>query len=445
MAGAQIMTVAADAGRPDAEPVGIPVLPRTVVTPFTIVFVLIALQNLVSYPLHLISPSYLYSYVEDNVGDPAGVCTAAFLATVASFFLLLVQYSGFGSRKAVAAFVREPTLTPDDERLRKQWRRSAVRVLMCCGIAFVQAGFSLPLLQAAQLESQDYNIYRQETESAVSATLMNVPLYFLLPHLILTSFVAMRERVWLYRVGTVLLFGSTALFLLARSSIALPVIIGLLALAAWRPLRPQAMVLPSALVLLLIGAMMLASTKSMVTVHETFITRAIHGQWVGLPLYIDKFADNPVPLVSLLHPALRNKLGAEGLEAPGRQLMREINPVGVENGSAGNVPTYYLGEAIALGSWPMAAIGTLLVGTMIALFVSAFTHIPKTPFSCLVFGVGAFKIFTSITNGLSGFFLSGTTLLILLCLVWASLARSALRRQAQVEPAPTPTSTPTDA
>lgn len=398
---------------------------KGLISPFFVAFALLGLWNLFSYPFHLIFPNDLYTVVLRTLPVSEIFEQTAYLATIITFVLLVGAYSYGPASRWTQEFQERNIYIPIDKRLFTHWLLLTFVILGCCATMYIQADYSFPLLIAGTMNLHDYNVFRKEVTAAVSPTLINFLLYFLHPYQIILTFSIIKRNRILLRVCTILLVGLTSLFLLARSSITIPIIVSAMAFLAYRPVRARAMIMPTLVSILLGISMMAYSTKDLSTLSDDFMTRVIHGQWVGLPLYFWYFQDNSAPLALSVHPALRPLFGIADEDTPGRELMRFVLPTAAESGGAGNIPTYFIGESYAFGGWWLVILSTLHVSLVIILFSWSFTQIPKTIFTCTLFGLICYKIGNGLTSGISAFYISGTTGLLLGCLSWALLFRAA--------------------
>jgi hypothetical protein len=414
---------------------------KVVIGPFFIVFSMVALWNIFSYPLYLLQPSYLYDFVLASLPADGSVEIIAYVSTVLTYLFLVCTYYYGPANKYTYLFQVKNTSYLTHHSLVKRWLFVAVLILLGCAIAYVQADYAFPLLEAGDLSRHDYNVFRKELDLTVDATLLNFILYILLPYQILLAFVVARKNRILLSVCTVLLLFLTSMFLLSRSTLTIPILIALMSYLAYRSASIRAVLIPSVLVFILGASMMAYSTKEFETLSEELTTRIFHGQWVGLPLYFWYFQDTPASVTSSLHPYIRDYFATHNIETPGRELMRYLLPLAAEKGGAGNVPTYFVGEAYAFGGWTLVVLSTVYLSMLTLIFTWSFSRIKKSVFSCTIYGLICFKISSGLSSGVSAFFVSGTTGLIVLCFIWGLLSRNNLAKSdTQVDSSRTPDS-----
>jgi hypothetical protein len=211
----------------------------------------------------------------------------------------------------------------------------------------------------------------------------------------------------------------TSLFLLSRSTITIPLIVALMAYLACYEVRLRATALPFVLITLISVGMMAYSIKDTSSLVEELFVRVVDGQWLGLPLYLWYFQQDRQSLTSVMHPFVRDLFGLAQEDTPGRVLMRFVLPAAAESGGAGVIPTYFIGEAYALGGWLFVAFSVLYVALLIYITAFSFRSLPKTIVTCLLYGLSCYKIGNGIVSGISAFMVSGTTILILFCFLWS--------------------------
>lgn len=408
------------------------------VSPLFIPLSLAALLQLLSYPLLSLLPSYVIELVTSSIPNAQYYLKTAYIATVTTFSLLLILILLTGCSRQTKKFQNAPTA-------KQSLSKSLILVRLCTLfsvflflISLYQTNFKIPLLEAAHLNSFEYKVYRQEIEKAISIPALNLSLYLFIPTSILIAFFTEKRHKKQLRALAILQLILTMVFFLAKSKIAIPLIIVTIARTLLKPIRVRMLVVPAVAGLALVSLMAAFSAKDITGATNSTAARVIHGQWLGLPLYLWYYQDEKASPLAYTNPTLLTIAGIDRGTTPGRELMEYLNPAGVEAGTAGNIPTYYIGEAFALAGWPAVFISTLYIYAYIHLTTWSFLQIKKTALTCVLYAIFLYKISYGLTSGLSSFLISSTTFGVLLLTTIALAANS--KRKLQKCPQSIPTS-----
>jgi hypothetical protein len=266
-------------------------------------------------------------------------------------------------------------------------------------------------------------------------SLANITLHFLATMSVFISFVCIRKAALFYRVGSAVMLILAGCFSLDRSFLPVAFLILVLARMTYKPVlwhEVHRLVLPVVLFLgILALGLVVYSTKAVPSVaFKMMLDRLVHGQWLGMPLYLFYFEDYHITPMTLLHPFLLSLFGVSVSATPGRELMEYFNPAGVAAGSAGNIPTFFIGEAYAVAGWWGVLFAVLYVPLVLCLFAYVFKCMRKTYFTCCLYGWMAYKFSAGLTNGVSAFLISGLSAMILCLLLWTVLHRRPPRAEA---------------
>lgn len=400
---------------------------RSKITIISFVFGLIFLQNLLSYPINMIASTEFYILIE-NLIDPSYLLIA-FLTTITSFFCLLFLYWILPTKRFTIKFHNSPFQLHSETHYVKIWYLLSGTSLFIDAILFWQSGFVLPLFSLDIFDKIDYSTQRVIFHEELSLSLAQINLYLLMTTQIFISFFCIKNHIS-YRLISLILVIITGSFSLARSFIPSMILIMLFIYTVYKPfyLHDIKNIINSFLfaVFVLIISFVLISYSTQESFGVSLLLlfeRIIHGQWLGLPLYLSYFEGYRMTPLLLLHPYIRSIIGISDLDTPGRELMGYINPSGVITGYAGNVPTFFVGEAYAIGGWWGVCLSVLYVSLFMLIVAFIFQRMRKTYFSCCLYGWIGFKLYSGLSNGLSSFLFSGLTAVIICLLVWSFFHR----------------------
>src|SRR6185369_5793948 len=104
----------------------------------------------------------------------------------------------------------------------------------------------------------------------------------------------------------------------------------------------------------------------------------------GLPYYFILFEHDQQPPYTLLPPYMQSALGRT-VDSPGRKIMIYIEPSAALEGVAGNVPSFFVGEAYAIaGNWGVV-LAPLLAALELWLVAACFAALPKNPITLTIY------------------------------------------------------------
>lgn len=385
-------------------------------TPFFMVFALFIVFEMVSFPLSIVMPDNLFTFFEDITGPY--FTKLAYLITVGTFLILLAGYFIVPCRRWAQRFQLRSIQRRNDATVIKLWALTSLAILLLCFMAYARMKFTVPLILARNLDAIDYTLLRFQTGESIGTEIIVLCQYVLLPVNALAVFgIAAKRHSWL-RLGTVALYLLVGLFTLERSALVIPVLVFLAARMSLEPLRWTALLRPLIVCMVLSSSMVVFSLTEYATDLRTFLSifigRLIHGQWIGLPLYLSYYRDKSIELSAVIHPYLKSLFGLKDTITPGSELMMEFFPTTVSMGAVGNIPTLFIGEAYAIGGWVMVCIAIFHVILFMNICAWMFTQLPKTPITCVLYGVIIVKISMGLVLGYSMFMFSLLTLLVLM-------------------------------
>lgn len=388
------------------------------ITVFTAIFLFVFFRMGLSYPIHLVFPSTLYRYVELYGGGEQYTIQAFFL-TIGILIILIILYK-YGSLKSYATEFQVRHLERRSQKhYVKIWFWLGAVIMLNAGILFWQSGFTLPLLQGISLDRTSYLILRSEYSGLLNMSLANINLHLLATTHLFVSFICIRRAIG-YRLASIVIFLIASSFSLARGFILSGFLILAFSYLAYQPFSAKLtkkgvkIALWVFFMLFLSYALILYSTKESFSFALSILfDRLLHGQWLGMPLYLYFFQDSHASSLTLLHPLIANILGVTMPSTPGREMMMYINPAGVEAGSAGNVPTFFVGEAYALWGWYGVFASVVYVYLFLHFSGFVFHRMKKTYLSCCLYGWVAYKVSSGLMVGVSAFLIAGLPAIIL--------------------------------
>jgi hypothetical protein len=389
-------------------------------TPFFIVFTLLILLEMVSYLLNIIMPDNLFAYFEEISGTY--FTKLAYFATVATFLILLLGYFIMPCRRWARQFQLRSIEKCSDATAIKLWMSTSVAILLLCLIAYARTKFTVPLILARNLNELDYIQLRFQTGELIGTEIIVLCQYVFLPLNTLTVFgIAIKRHLWL-RSGTFFLYLLVGMFTLERSTLVIPVLVYFAARMSLKPLRWTMFLHPLIACMVFSGFMVAFSlTERAVdlrTLLSILIGRLVHGQWIGLPLYLSYYQDKSIGVSTVIHPYLKSFFDLKDTITPGSELMMEFFPTTISAGVVGNIPTLFIGEAYAIGGWLMVCVAIIHVVLFISICAWVFTQLPKTPVTCILYGIVVVKISMGLVLGYSMFMFSLLTLLILMMFLY---------------------------
>lgn len=399
--------------------------------PFAIVFGYFFLFGLLSFPLNYLLPNKFFADITAVTGYSASYEVDAFIASLISFGLLGFIYFITPVRRYALRFQTRPLKRTSSVL---PWLASIAGGLAIVAIMFYRSGWTVPLLSVSSLDAYGYRVYRRAVADAVGGSEMSLALYVLNPSSILLAMFSTSKWRPIMLASSILVLALTATLTLSRSAIAVPFVVLAAALLASKPLRARTLLLLLSIVLAAVVGMFSYSEsrgrERADDVRMAFFNRVVHGQWLGLPLYLWRYEREAAPVISLMHPQIKAIFGRSHIPTPGRDIMLAVYPEAAFDGAAGNIPTLYIGEAYALMGWGGVIVSTVHVGIYMLLSAWSFSWIRKTAFTCILYGIVIVKIATGVTNGYSAFLGAGTTLIVALLVIYAIICQELQRRAA---------------
>lgn len=356
----------------------------------------------------------------------------AYAITVLSFFVLVFLYHITPAARNVCSFQQKLFVEHSQGHYVKVWYILAIFILINCIFFFWQAEGKIPLLHSTTMDnSTEYSVYRAETSKSLNMSLVNINIYILCTVSIFISFVCIRKNKKYYRFCSVALFFISGLFSLSRSFMSSALLVMLYIYVSYKPIylwRKSNFFKIIATVFIIIGLsialLILSKQASAGDVFWTFLDRIIFGQWLGLPMYFYYFEHSRVTALTLLHPYILSILGIQVPSTPGRELMEYLSPEGVAAGSAGNIPTFFVGEAYAVAGWWGVGLSILHVALILYLISFVFNRMQKTYFSCCLYGYLVYKFSFGLSLGISAYLFSGLPVTLLCLLIFITVHKS---------------------
>jgi len=307
-------------------------------------------------------------------------------------------------------------------------------LLQCGAIAvmFIQAGFSVPMLTLGNATLSDYQdsaLLRSYYAGRIDMHIFNVNLLWFSTLNLATAFDAVRSHKWFHRIISVAMFVLSASFSLAKSPIGAALVVMTLFVAVRRPVSVRTVTAMALAIVICIAPFYLiyAYTADAMGVVEMLAERIFYGQWAGLPYYFIVFDEKPVSIRSLLPPYVQKVTG--GLtDTPGRQLMLFLEPSAAVEGVAGNIPSFFIGEAYAVAGFAGVMIAPIVAVFELWLMVSCFRLLPKNLFTQVLLAWFLYRFAIGLLDGASFMLVSGFSIC-LAALVGFTIVRVACRAQ----------------
>jgi hypothetical protein len=318
---------------------------------------------------------------------------------------------------------------PDRKTIRRWWMWLSISGWAAVAVMFVQAGFTVPwlLLRGANfLNYTESAVLRTYFSERINPSLYNFNLLFVATSVVALSFFCGWKST-AARLASVALFLASASFSLAKSQLAAAVFIVLLFVTTTRHVKLRTLVVVgvSLLICILPFYFLLAYATTLEEASSQLAGRVIYGQWAGFPYYFELFADNPQPMASLLPPYVQRAVGIV-TDSPGRKVMLFMEPYAALEGVAGNVPTFFVGEAFAVAGVPGALLSPFILAAELWLLAICFQRLPKHPLLVLLFSWFVYKTVMGVTGGFSAFLISSFTMALAL-LAGAVLLRETVK------------------
>ncbi|QEG42987.1 hypothetical protein UC8_50300 [Roseimaritima ulvae] len=355
----------------------------------------------------------------------------AYVLTFIAFATLVVLYRVLSTKRRVENFQYRTFVLASHATYVKAWFVTAAIVVLNCSILFKQAGYRLPLLSGMSLDATQYLLYRNGLSEGMNPSIANFNAHLLVPMLVFLSFFCIRRNAIRFRLGSVLLLLLAACFALNRSFLPVSIMISFFSFVACRelPIRNLSKMAMGIVVLGVVSlALVVYSTKSSLTIAgQKMSDRLVHGQWLGMPMYLYYFEDYKITPKTFVHPKIRSVLAMEVPPTPGRELMEYYNPASAQNGTAGTIPTFFIGEAYAVGGWLAVGISVVYVSFVLWGFSFAFDMLPKNHITCCLYGWVAYKVSAGLVCGISAFLVSALTAVLLTLMVYVFVYDSHVR------------------
>lgn len=403
--------------------------------PIWILFAAVAVLDIVGVPLAYLVPQtsrpMLFVYARYASDD---LILRAYFATLYGCFMLLFLLWMTGVFRQMRRYQRRPFDVPPPHIAKRWWWWTFLISATCVAIMFVQAGYQFPILTAATADFTYYgdaSLLRTHFASRVNETLFNINLLFIATLNGAVAFFCMPGKTFRYRVVSIVLFLASASFSLAKSQIAAALFVVVLFVALGREVRVRTLVIAALVILMCIVPFyfLFAYSSDVGVVAGLLRDRVIYGQWAGLPYYFMLFDEKPVPMQALLPPYIQRLIGPP-VDSPGRRVMLFMEPAAALEGIAGNVPSFYVGEAFSIWGMPGVFIAPFVVAFELWLLLGCFRLLPKNPFTVLLFAWLLYKYEIGVLDGFSVFMISGFTIVLGVLVVFVTLREGARARRA---------------
>lgn len=394
-----------------------------------LMLIYIAVFALLSWPLSFIGDWYFFEYIVHFIDatDPQYYVNLAGKITFGTYVFFLIFYwmsriPRLERRYADRALTCGGTVVTHGIF----WMATSACLVLLVLYFFMQSGWRVPIVDSIGLSHDDYNIMRGQVGARVNQSLFQFALTLLSPINLLSAIYGVRKRFTLFiSLGLFLTVGA---FSLARSSLAVGMIVLLLSVVLTRPLRAGKLLMYGGFVLIVLLGASLNSLRGL-DANKAIVERVVHGQWVAFPLYLWYFETEKAPVNTILHPAMRSILGETQRPSPARELMIATHPEAVESGGAGTMPTFFSAEAFAVfGVWGLL-LAPLIVCAEWLLVNWLFARLQKNPITIVFYAWAIYKLTSGVLLGVSMFIFSMFPLILLGLLMYVLIRDT--RRLAQ--------------
>lgn len=337
----------------------------------------------------------------------------AYWWTLYGAIALVVLCAASGTIGMMRRYHQRPLELPDHAVIRRWWLWLSAAGWSAVAIMFVQAGYTVPWLLLRGANFLDYgesSVLRTYFSERVNPSLYNFNLLFVATGAVALAFFCGRKNL-IARVSSIALFFASASFSLAKSQLAAALFIVIVFVTTTRhvKLRTLIAVALGLLICILPFYFLLAYATTLEDAASQLASRVIYGQWAGFPYYFMLFDGAPQPFPSLLPPYVQRAIGITA-DSPGRKVMLFMEPHAALEGVAGNVPTFFVGEAFAIAGIPGALLSPLIVAAELWLIALCFQRLPKHPLLVLLFSWFLYKTIMGLTGGFSAFLISSFTM-----------------------------------
>lgn len=356
-----------------------------------------------------------------NLADPENIA-AAWLYTAYAFAVMAFLYRVCRLGPMMAEYARRaPTLLPRRTCVSLWWWTFLIAGV-CFAVVIVQAGGRMPLVLGigSGLDSTGVAFLRREVAESTNRNVLNVGLTIALPLNLLLAVAFLRRR-WLTLIS-VGLFLAMATFHLEKGPVAMTLVSLAFFWMLWCPITIRhtwRLAIYAGVITTLVASMFWITrlATSPREVGEKLYARMIYGAISDLPYYFEIFADHPVSPATLLPPYVRPLLNA-GTEPTADRLVAEYGrPEEVRLGYAGVSNSFFVGEAFAVGGYPLVFIAPWIVMANVILVVRFFRRLQKTVMTTYAQSLLLFMVFMNLFGGFGGYLFSSFHIILITCFI----------------------------
>jgi hypothetical protein len=341
----------------------------------------------------------------------------AWVCTAYAFAVMAVLYRFLRLGKAMTWQAHRPPLQLSRRAYIGLWCATFLLAGLCLGIVLYQAGGRHPLLEVdPAAEAVDVALRRQEIAQAINRNILNVGLVIAMPLNLLLATWFLRNR--LFIVASIILYVALGTFPLEKAPLAVSLLNLFFFRMLWRPftLRQSWQMAVYGLGVLGVVVSMYWATRYVNTPQEAgqrVYDRVIYGTISDLPYYFEVFADERIKPTTVLPPYVRYFV--DGMQDPPacRRVIEYSQPWAVAAGYAGVANSFFVGEAFALGGYPLVLLSPFLVMANIWVVVRFFRGLPKTPLTTYGQSLLLFLLFADLFLGIGSYIFSAIHVLLI--------------------------------
>jgi hypothetical protein len=401
--------------------------------PFHAILLEIIVCGLIGTPVaYLFDPNGDFFYALRNLAHAEYIGVAWFCIAYA-FAVMLVSYKVFRLGRLMAEYSERPHVILSRSTQVWLWWASFLIACVCLAVAIAQAGSHPILSVASNMDNTGVALLRKDVADTTNRNLLNVGLTIAMPLNLLLALATLRQP--LLAVLSLGLYVALGTFTLEKSRLVMTLIQLAFFWMLWRPisLRNVRRVALFACCMVAAAGSMFWFTKYANTPEEIgrgLYSRLIYGTTSDLPYYFEAFADRPVSPTTMLPPYVRCLFDDGADPTAARRITLYGRPEQVRAGYAGDSNSFFVGEAYAVGGYPLVLLAPFVVMLDILIVIRLFRPMTKTLVTTYAQSLLLFLVFNNLFGSFGAFVFSSFHILLFVCLAarfrtdWAASRRA---------------------
>jgi hypothetical protein len=378
--------------------------------PISLMLLLVVVSGLLAAPIaHALDPDGAYFYNLRRL-DGQQYIWISWWCTAYAFAVMAFLYRFLRFKPVMDWQAARPAQPLTQRTYLGLWWLTWGLALVCLGIVVFQVGGKMPIFEVQRAGSAvDVALRRAEIAQLIDRRVLNVGLIILMPLNVLIAFSFLRSRV--YGVLSVLLYVALGVFPLEKGPLAVSIVSFLFFRLLWKPVtRRQTWHLAgyAALFLTVVIGMSYA-TKYVETpqqVGEKLFGRLVYGTISDLPYYFEVFETERHRATTNLPPSGRRFVAGMAEPPASRRVLEKSQPGRVRAGYAGVANSFYVGEAYAVGGYPLVLLSPFLVMVNLLFVTRLFRSVQKNLLTTYGQSLILFVFFVYQFAGIGGFVFS---------------------------------------